>query len=148
MRKLLAILLLLVFLAGGGAAAWWFMLRGEGAATAEGEAAPAQKPVYVDMAQMVVPVIRSDGSVRTFIFELSLELPRDDAVKPVTDMMPRLYDTVLVTLHELLGRRFVEEGGYDQELIKSHLARVVRQAAGQDQVNAVLIRTMERYGRG
>ena len=148
MKKLLIALLLLVFLAGGAAAAWWFLLRGDDAATAEEESAPAAKPVYVDMAQMVVPVIRSDGSIRTFIFELSLELPREDAVEPVTEMMPRLHDTILVTLHELLGRRFVEDSGYDQELIKSHLARVTRQAAGEDRISTVLIRTMEQHGRG
>lgn len=147
MKKFLSILVLLLFLAGGAAAAWWFLLRADMSETAEQRPASAGKPVYLAMAQMAVPVIRADGSIRTFIFELSLELPDQEAVGAVSELMPRLHDAVLVTLHDLLARRFVEESGYDQELIKRHLVRVVRQTAGEDLISAVLIRTMEQRRR-
>jgi flagellar basal body-associated protein FliL len=148
MKKLLLIVTLLLFLAGGAGAAWWFLLREPSDTAAEQDSAPAAKPVYLDMAQMTVPVIRADGTVRTFIFELSLEVTSEEAVEPVLALMPRLQDTVLVTLHELLARRFMEERDYDQELIKRHLARVAREVAGEDLVTAVLIRAMERRRTG
>ena len=146
MKKILLIVILLLFLAGGGAAAWWFLLRGEEPQTAETEQ-PTGKPVFVELPKMAVPIIRADGSVKTFVVELTLELSSEDAVDPVTEMLPRISDRVLITLHELLGRRFVEESGYDQTLIKAHLERVVRQVAGSDRIAAVLIKNMEEFRR-
>lgn len=147
MKKILLIVVLLLFLAGGGAAAWWFLLRGEEPQTAETEQ-PAAKPAFVELPKMAVPIIRADGSVKTFVVELTLELSSEDAVDPVTEMLPRISDRILITLHELLGRRFVEESGYDQTLIKSHLERVARQVAGSDRITAVLIKNMEEFRRG
>jgi flagellar basal body-associated protein FliL len=148
MKKFLLILLLPLFLAGGAAAAWWFLLRGDAPESAEEESAPDAKPVYLDMAQMAIPVIRADGTVRTFILELSLEVTGEESATAVTELMPRLQDKMLVTLHELLARRFVEDSGYDQELIKRHLVRAARQTAGEGRIGAVLIRAMEQHGRG
>lgn len=147
MKKLLLIVVLLVFLAGGGGAAWWFLLRGEDPQAAE-PAASTAVPAFVSLDTMAVPVIRSDGSIRTFVIELALELPSEEAVEPVTDLLPKISDRLMVTLHELLGRKFVEESGYDQTLIKSHLVRVARKVAGDGLVSAVLIKNMEEFRRG
>jgi len=147
MKKLLFIVVLLLFLAGGGGAAWWFLLRGEEPQTAETEQAAA-KPAFVELPKMAVPVIQDDGSVKTFVIELTLELASEDAVAPVTEMLPRISDRILVTLHELLGRRFIVDSGYDQRLIKAHLERVARQEAGGDHIAAVLIKNIEEFRRG
>lgn len=147
MKKLLPILVLLLFLAGGGGVAWWFLLRGEAAETAEVDAS-AGDPAFVSLAVMAVPTIRADGTIRIFLVELTLEVPNEDAVAPVTDMLPKISDRLMVTLHELLARRFIVESGYDQALIKEHLVRVARGVAGEDRISAVLIKTMEEFRRG
>src|SRR3546814_12825952 len=78
MKKLLPIAILLLFLLGGGSAAWWFMLRGEAPETAE-VAAPPREPTFVSIDTMAVPVIRADGTIQTFLVELTLEVPRGEA---------------------------------------------------------------------
>src|SRR3546814_15761170 len=80
MKKFLPIVILLLFLVGGGGAAWWFLLRGETPAAAEVEA-PASDPAFVTLDTMAVPVIRADGSIRTFIIELALEVPNGEAAR-------------------------------------------------------------------
>lgn len=147
MKKIPLILVLLVFLGGGGAAAWWFVLRPGEVETAAVEP-PGADPAFIEFEPMAVPVIDSDGTIRTFIVQLTLELPSEDALDPVTELLPRLKDRLLVILSELLGRRFVEESGYDQALIKAHLERVARQVAGPDRLSAVLIRSIEEFRRG
>lgn len=148
MKKLLLIVIVLLVLAGGGGAAWWFLLR-EPPAEGAADAAPAPtRPAFVALDKMAVPVIRADGSIRTFIVELSLELSSEAALGPVNEVLPRIYDQLLVTLSELLGRRFVEDSGYDQTIIKQHLLRVARQAAGGDLVSAVLIINLDEFKRG
>jgi hypothetical protein len=95
-----------------------------------------------------VPVIRADGSIRTFIIELALEVPNGEAAALVTDMLPKIKDRLMVTLHELLARQFIIDSGYDQVMIKQHLLRTARKAAGEDQITAVLIKNLEEFRRG
>lgn len=146
MKKIFLILVLMLFLAGGGGAAWWFLMGGE-ASDAPAAEQVASNPVFIELPSMAVPVIRRDGSIRTFLMELTLELPSEAAVEPVEQLLPRVYDRLLVTSSELLGRRFVEESGFDQALIKAHLERVARQVAGPDRIAGVLIRNMEDFRR-
>ena len=147
MRKLLLTAILLVFLVGGGGAAWWFMLRDEAPGTAEAEA-PSSEPAFVAIDTMAVPVIRADGTVRTFLVDLALEVPSGAAAERVTAMLPTISDRLMVTLHELLGRSFIVASGYDETMIKEHLLRVARKAAGEDWITAVLIEGMEEFHRG
>lgn len=146
MKKILLILVLLLCLAGGGGATWWFFLRGE-APDAPAAEQVASAPAFIELPSMAVPVIRRDGSIRTFLIQLALELPSAAAVEPVEQLLPRVQDRLLVTMSELLGRRFVEESGFDQALIKAHLERVARQVAGPDRIAGVLIRNMEDFRR-
>lgn len=148
MKKTLVALVLLLFLASGAGAAWWILLREGLTGAAEEGAAGEPDRAYVDMGQMVVPVIRADGSVRTFILELSLEVTGEQSAAVVRELMPRLRDSFLVTLNELLGRRFMEERDYDQDLIRHHLLRVARHTIGEERVESVLIRALEQRGRG
>lgn len=147
MKKLLLAVILLLFLVGGGGAAWWFLLRGEDTVAAEAETPPAD-PAFLSLDVMAIPVIRADGSVQTFLVELALELPNEESVEPVTAMLPTLNDRLLVMLNELLGRKFVQDSGYDQVLIKGHLLRVARKVAGAERISAVLIKNMEEFRRG
>ncbi len=147
MKKLLLVLILLLFLVGGGGAAWWFLLRGDEPVAEQAEA-PPPAPAFISLDIMAIPVIRADGSVQTFLVELALELPNEEAVEPVTAMLPVIKDRLLVVLNELLGRKFIAESGYDQVLIKGHLLRVARKAAGADRISAVLIKNMEEFRRG
>jgi flagellar basal body-associated protein FliL len=147
MKKLLPIVILLLFLVGGGGSAWCFLLRGDAPAAAEVEA-PASDPAFVTLDTMAVPVIRADGSIRTFIIELALEVPNGEAAVSVTDMLPKIKDRLMVTLHELLARQFIIDSGYDQVMIKQHLLRTARKAAGEDQITAVLIKNLEEFRRG
>ena len=147
MKKLLPTAILLLFLLGGGSAAWWFMLRGEAPETAEVEAPPSE-PTFVSIDTMAVPVIRADGTIQTFLVELTLEVPSGEAANRVTAMLPTISDRLMVTLHELLARSFVVESGYDQTMIKEHLLRVARKAAGEDRITAILIENMEEFRRG
>jgi flagellar FliL protein len=148
MKKLLLIVILLLFLVGGGGAAWWFLLRQDEPATAGPQAPAPTEPAFVSLDPMAIPVIRADGTVRTFLVELALELPNPEAVEPVSQVLPVINDRLMVTLNELLGRKFIEESGYDQVLIKEHLLRVARKAAGSDRVSAVLIKNIEEFRRG
>lgn len=147
MKKILLVIVVLLFLAGGAAAAWWFLLRGAEPETADTEP-PSGEPAFVDLPKMAVPVINADGSIKTWVVELSLELPNEDAVDAVTEMLPRINDRMLITLHELLGRRFVEQSGYDQTLIKTHLERVAREVAGSGNITAVLIKNLDEFHPG
>ncbi len=145
MRKLLLTATLLLFLVGGGGAAWWFMLRGEAPETAE--TSPGE-PTLVAIDTMAVPVIRADGTIQTFLVALALEVPSGEATDRVTAMLPTISDRLMVTLHELLGRSFVVESGYDQTMIKEHLLRVARKAAGEERITAVLIENLQEFRRG
>ena len=129
----------------GGGAAWWFLDQ----APAESEASPpVPDPAFIKIPGVAVPVIQADGTIRTFLLDIALELPDEAALDAVNPLMPRITDRLLVTLHELLGRRFVADSGYDLELIKQHLIRVTREVAGETRIADVLIENFQEFRRG
>src|SRR5690606_16836184 len=105
-------------------------------------------PAFIEIPGMAVPVIQADGTVRTFLLDVALELPDRASLDAVNALLPRINDRILVTLHELLGRRFVAESGYDLELSKRHLTRVAREVAGERRIADVLIKDFQEFRRG
>jgi len=58
--------------------------------------------------------------------------------------LPAGYDAVTTELHQLLGRKQVEQGGFEEPLIRQRLDKVVKARVGQDKIYKVSIRAMER----
>jgi len=143
MKKLLIVfVLLLVFGGGGGAAAWWFYFRAP--ETAEDEAPTSPQLSQIELETIPITVVRNGKPIYQFFFRIVLMF--DDPLKmdQVQHELPAIYDAVTTELHQLLGRKQLEQTGFEEPLIRQRLDKVVKARIGQDKVYKVSIRAMER----
>ena len=103
--KLLLVALPVVLLGAGGAAAWFAgLIPGLGAteaATASVAAAPAEKPIFVDMPDIVAN-LNSPGRRSSYIkLRSKLEVARAADARALQDAMPRLQDLFTTYLREV-----------------------------------------------
>jgi hypothetical protein len=82
----------------------------------------------------------------TYQFFFRIVLMFDDPLKMdmVQQELPAVYDAVTTELHTLLGRKQVEQGGFEEPLIRQRLDKVVKARIGEDKIYKVSIRAMER----
>lgn len=143
MKKLLIVfILLLVFGGSGGAAAWWFYFRAPGTA---GDAEPTFPQLsQIELDTIPITVLRNGKPTYQFFFRIVLMFDDPLKMNQVQYNLPAIYDAVTTELHQLLGRKQVEQGGFDEPLIRQRLDKVVKARIGQDKVYKVSIRAMER----
>ena len=143
MKKLLIVFVLLLLLGGGGgAAAWWFYFR---APETPDDAAPAAPQLsQLELDTIPITVVRNGKPTYQFFFRIVLMF--DDPLKmdQVQQELPAVYDAVTTELHTLLGRKQVEQAGFEEPLIRQRLDKVVKARIGPDKIYKVSIRAMER----
>jgi len=143
MKKLLIVFILLLLLGGGGGgAAWWFYFRAPD--VAEDDAAPTPQLSQIELETIPITVVRNGKPTYQFFFRIVLMF--DDPLKMdlVQHDLPAVYDAVTTELHQLLARKQVEQGGFEEPLIRQRLDKVVKARVGQDKIYKVSIRAMER----
>jgi flagellar basal body-associated protein FliL len=143
MKKLLIVFVLLLVVGGGGAAAaWWFYFRGP-ELTAEAAATPLQLS-QIELDTIPITVLRSGKPAYQFFFRIVLMF--DDPLKmdQVQQELPQVYDAITTELHQLLGRKQVEQRGFEEPLIRQRLEKAVVARIGDEKIYRVSIRAMER----
>jgi len=143
MKKLLIVFVLLLVLGGGGgAAAWWYYFRAP--ETAEDEAPAAPQLSQIELDTIPITVVRNGKPTYQFFFRIVLMF--DDPLKmdQVQHELPAIYDAVTTELHQLLGRKQVEQSGFEEPLIRQRLDKVVKARVGDGKIYKVSIRAMER----
>ena len=143
MKKLLIVFVLLLLLGGGGgAAAWWFYFRAPDVAEDEGPAVPQLS--QLELETIPITVVRNGKPTYQFFFRVVLMFDDPLKLEMVQYNLPAVYDAVTTELHQLMGRKQIEQGGFEEALIRQRLEKVVRARVGQDKVDKVSLRAMER----
>jgi flagellar basal body-associated protein FliL len=143
MKKLLIVFVLLLVLGGGGgAAAWWYYFRAPEVAEEEGPATPQLS--QIELETIPITVVRNGKPTYQFFFRIILMF--DDPLKmdQVEHELPLVYDAVTTELHQLLSRKQVEQGGFEEPLIRQRLDKAVKARIGTGKIYKVSIRAMER----
>jgi len=143
MKKLLIVFVLLLVLGGGGgAAAWWYYFRAP--ETAEDEAPAGPQLSQIELDTIPITVVRNGRPTYQFFFRIVLMF--DDPLKmdQVQHELPVVYDAVTTELHQLLGRKQIEQTGFEEPLIRQRLDRIVKARIGDGKIYKVSIRAMER----
>jgi flagellar basal body-associated protein FliL len=143
MKKLLIVFVLLLVLGGGGgAAAWWYYFRAPEVAEEEGTATPQLS--QIELETIPITVVRNGKPTYQFFFRIILMF--DDPLKmdQVEHELPLVYDAVTTELHQLLSRKQVEQGGFEEPLIRQRLDKAVKARIGNGKIYKVSIRAMER----
>ena len=88
----------------------------------EGEK-PKDGPMYVDFKNIVVPVIKKNGSTGVLAVTMMAEVKDEKDQTQVTDYMPKLRDAFIRVLYgNIESKRFVkEDGALDIDQIKNKL---------------------------
>lgn len=143
MKKLLIVFVLLLLLGGGGAAAgWWFYIR------TPSDVAEAPPPLQISQTELdSIPITVLRNGRAAYLFNFRIVLMFDDPMKKdaVDHMLPEVYDAVATELHQLMSRKQLEQGGFDEVLIRQRLEKVVKKRIGSENVYRVSIRAMERF---
>lgn len=86
---------------------------------------PKDAPMYVDFKNIVVPVIKKNGSTGVIALSMMAEVKDEKTQATITDNMPRLRDAFIRALYgNLEGNRFVrEDGALDIDRIKTRLMK-------------------------
>jgi hypothetical protein len=91
-----------------------------------------------------ITVLRNGKPAYQFFFRIILMF--DDPLKmdQVQQELPQVYDAVTTELHQLLGRKQVEQKGFEEPLIRQRLEKAVKARVGDGKIYRVSIRAMER----
>lgn len=143
MKKLLIVFVLLLLLGGGAAAAgWWFYFR-----TPE-DLPDAPPPLQISQTELdSIPVTVLRNGKAAYLFNFRIVLMFDDPLKKemVDGRLPEVYDAVASELHQLMSRKQLEQGGFEEALIRQRLEKVVKKRIGGENIYRVSIRAMERF---
>ena len=143
MKKLIIVFVLILLLGGGGGAAyWWFYMR---TPDETAEAAPALQISQTELESIPVTVLRNGRAA--YLFNFRIVLMFDDPIKKemIDRELPQVYDAVASELHQLMSRKQLEQGGFEEALIRQRLEKVVKKRVGDENIYRVSIRAMERF---
>ena len=142
MKKLIIVFVLVLLLGGGGAGAYWWFYMHEPTETAEA-AAPLQIS-QTELDSIPVTVLRNGRAA--YLFNFRIVLMFDDPIKKemIDRELPQVYDAVASELHQLMSRKQLEQGGFEEALIRQRLEKVVKKRVGAENIFRVSIRAMER----
>lgn len=143
MKKLLIVFVLILLLGGGGAGAyWWFYMRPHEDIA---DAAPILQISQTELDSIPVTVLRNGRAA--YLFNFRIVLMFDDPIKKemIDRELPQVYDAVASELHQLMSRKQLEQGGFEEALIRQRLEKVVKKRVGAENIYRVSIRAMERF---
>jgi hypothetical protein len=85
----------------------------------------AAGPIYVDLKNIVVPVIKKNGSTGIIALTVTVQVKDEDAQETVRSHMPKLRDAFIRTLYgNLETKRYIlPDGALDIENIRANLMR-------------------------
>jgi len=143
MKKLLIVFVLILLLGGGGAGAYWWFYMGPHDDTAE--AVPLLQISQTELDSIPVTVLRNGRAA--YLFNFRIVLMFDDPIKKemIDRELPQVYDAVASELHQLMSRKQLEQGGFEEALIRQRLEKVVKRRVGEENIYRVSIRAMERF---
>ncbi len=143
MKKLIIVFVLILLLGGGGAGAyWWFYMR---VPEELAEAEPILQISQTELDSIPVTVLRNGRAA--YLFNFRIVLMFDDPIKKemIDRELPQVYDAVTSELHQLMSRKQLEQGGFEEALIRQRLEKVVKRRVGEENIYRVSIRAMERF---
>ena len=131
MKKLLIVFVLLLLLGGGGGgAAWWFYFRSPDVAEDEEPAVPQLSQIELDT--IPITVVRNGKPTYQFFFRIVLMFDDPLKMEKVQTELPAVYDAVTTELHQLLGRKQVEQAGFEVRVLVVRRQHVCRGMVGDD----------------
>ncbi|HWA47666.1 MAG TPA: hypothetical protein VG742_05295 [Dongiaceae bacterium] len=143
MKKLIIVFVLILLLgAGGGGAYWWFYMR------APSETAEAPPPLQISQTELEsIPITVLRNGRPAYLFNFRVVLMFDDPIKKekIDHELADVYDAVVTELHQLMSRKQLEQGGFEEALIRQRLEKVVKKRVGDENIYRVSIRAMERF---
>jgi hypothetical protein len=143
MKKLVIVFVLILLLGGGGGGAyWWFYMR---TPTETAEAAPPLQISQTELESIPITVLRNGRPA--YLFNFRIVLMFDDPIKKemIDHELAGVYDAVVTELHQLMSRKQLEQGGFEEALIRQRLEKVVKKRVGDENIYRVSIRAMERF---
>lgn len=141
MKKLILLLILVLLLAaGGGGAYWWFFLGGLDIPVAEQVEEPEQenKPIFIDLESLTIPVIRGGAVAKYILLRVTLEVEDAAAEEQVKDRMPLLMDAYIRDLHHYFASIPINDK-LNVRTVKRRMQRVSDRIVGPGVVSGILI---------
>lgn len=151
--KIVIVIVLVVLLLAGGAAAFFFLQ--EEAATDGGQTVEkteeqpkiTAEPVYLDIKNLTIPIIRNRAIQKYVLFRVTLEMSDEDAKNDVKAMLPTLQDALIMDLNDYYAYQTPGEDGIDVKAVRRRLQRASDRAVGKGKVRNILIQgAFERAG--
>ncbi len=145
MKLVIIIVSVVLLLAGGGAA--FFFLQGqdseapESQQTAETGEQPkvSADPVYMDVKNLVIPIIRNREIQKYVLFRITLEMHDENTKDQVRLVFPRLKDAFIKDLFDYYAYRTPGAGGINVNAVRRRLKRASDRTVGKGKVKNVLI---------
>jgi hypothetical protein len=94
-----------------------------------------------------IPVTVLRNGRAAYLFNFRIVLMFDDPIKKdmIDHKLAAVYDAVVTELHQLMSRKQLEQGGFEEALIRQRLEKVVKKRVGAENIYRVSIRAMERF---
>jgi flagellar basal body-associated protein FliL len=161
MKKIIIIFVALLVLAGGAFGGLFMTdnlaLIGLAAEPTEEEAAAAKKKeemnnnvkedaVYIQLSQVVIPVIKGDRVAYQIYMDLNLEVGSVSDKNDVAMVMPRIQDAIMVSL---VTQPIIDTEGFEKidiKGLKRRLLATIQKAMGDKTVRQVLVTKVMRAG--
>lgn len=158
MKKIIIIVVVILLLAGGGAAAFFFLQQddtsmaageaGQDQASAEPpEATRTDDPVYLDMDNLAIPIIRNRRIEKHVILKVSLEMMDEDAQEDAKPYMPRLKDAFIKDLYDYYSYQSPGEK-INTDAIRNRLRVAGDRVVGGGKIRKVLIQAAFQRSAG
>ncbi len=152
MKRVIVIAVALVLLGGGGGAGCWFFLReppAEDAAMAGPKVEdPPDTQRSLDLAPIVLPVLRNGRVTQHVTVLLQLEFAAAEPEDWVEEILPPLRDAIISELHGLFAFRHIQDQGEALPVVRERLTTVAKGVLGDGRVKAVLVKGASRRDPG
>ncbi|MDA0704154.1 MAG: hypothetical protein O3A96_13130 [Proteobacteria bacterium] len=135
MKKLLFVLVGLLGLGGAGYGAWTFLA----AAPPEPAGAAMERPQFVRIDNLIIPVIRRDRVERHVSLSVALEVRDAENRRAVQRALPRLRHAFIVDLNGYLRMLKSEDNPYFLLTVKRRLLKIGATVVGPGMIDAVLV---------
>ncbi len=145
MKLVIIIVSVVLLLAGGGAA--FFFLQGQDADAPEDQkiaetrerSKASADPVYLDVKNLVIPIIRNREIQKYVLFRITLEMHDENTKDEVRLAFPRLKDAFIKDLFDYYAYRTPGADGINVNAVRRRLKRASDRTVGKDKVKNVLI---------
>ncbi|HAA93923.1 MAG TPA: hypothetical protein DCS82_01080 [Rhodospirillaceae bacterium] len=110
--------------------------------------APVDKPEFIEMDSLTVPVIRGGKVEKYVLIKVTLEMVDSSAKSLAVRSFPRLKDAFYRALYDYFGFQRPGTKGINVRIVKARLLRAGARAIGKNKIKAVLIQRAAERGSG